>query len=45
LLLQEYGAENLDELIDVVEDLYPAQLRQAAYLSAPKRAQKFIRFG
>ncbi|KAF7636500.1 FMRFamide-related peptide [Meloidogyne graminicola] len=59
--LEEYGEdptiqeENLDELIDVVEGLYPSErLRQqqqqlspltTVYLTAPKRAQKFIRFG
>ena len=46
--------ENLDDLIDAVEGLYPSErLRQqqespamaAVYLTAPKRAQKFIRFG
>ncbi|KAL7074421.1 hypothetical protein ACQ4LE_006708 [Meloidogyne hapla] len=46
--------ENLDDLIDVVEGLYPSErLKQqqespamaAVYLTAPKRAQKFIRFG
>ena len=44
----------MDDLIDAVEGLYPSErLRQqqespamaAVYLTAPKRAQKFIRFG